>query len=363
MYSSKKIPTTIKKATGREAIADIKKYDVDIFQESLRDNMGACYRPKENQIVLGKNGPPELLEQALVHEARHLRQSKLGADELIANNNLDFASWMMIYRAKEADAYTQQIKACKEWEQIGHTAPMKHYQRHNPVIVNAYNKSNSPSDAFKAFYVHVGLSHYYEKYYGTNCLMRVMQKEYADKDISDIEYVSLKLEDIAKCCGGDRVDEFEEFMNGKEARQMHLLTKTFAELNDERLAASGLPHDPSLVSIPVRDFKDKFFNGIDYAGFCYDCDPEKVSKEETLKKETRKIITAAVNAVEKIDKAAVKGKTNPRAEKLLNAAKKRMGDAFRPAEPNNQKSLQSLLSRLGINKTAQAAALKKDNSR
>ena len=133
--------------------------------------------------------------------------------------------------------------------------------------------------------------------------MRGMQKEYADKDISDIEYVSLKPEDIAKCCGGDRVDEFEEFMNGKEARQMHLLTKTFAELNDERLAASGLPHDPSLVSIPVRDFKDKFFNGIVYAGFRYDCDPEKVSKEETLKKETRKIITAAINAVEKIDKA------------------------------------------------------------
>lgn len=44
------------------------------------------------------------------------------------NKNLDYASRLMINRATEADAQTQAIQACKEWEAQGHDAPMKRFE-------------------------------------------------------------------------------------------------------------------------------------------------------------------------------------------------------------------------------------------
>ena len=68
--------------------------------------------------------------------------------------------------------------------------------------------------------------------------------------------VSLKPAKIAKFCGGDRIEGFEDFLNSKQARQVQLLTKTIVELYDEMRVAKGARRDSSLADMPVYDLKN-----------------------------------------------------------------------------------------------------------
>lgn len=332
--------------TGRKAIEDMKKYKVDFFLETALGTAGGYFDPEKNQIVMAKSLGRDFMEPALVHEARHLLQNNLGRDAAEAQN-LDYASRLMINRATEADAQTQAIQACKEWEAIGYDAPIKRFTKHYKPIVDAYNKNNSLSDAFKGWYDDERISASYEQGYDVEV--------YLDNLATEADYrqpVSLKPADIAKFCGGDRVEGFEEFLDSKQARQVHLLTKTAVELYDEATAAKGAPRDPSLANVPVRDLKGNPAAQL-YAEKYIKETKEKFNPEKTgnrLKKATLGYAMAAVAAVEKINAAAINGTRDENAEKILKMAKERMGaqirQAIRPAA-----------------KTAQIAAIKNNRTR
>lgn len=77
--------------TGRKAIEDMKKYQVDFFLETALGTAGGYFDPENNQIVMAKSLGMDFMEFALVHEARHLLQNNLGRDKAEAEN-LDYAS-------------------------------------------------------------------------------------------------------------------------------------------------------------------------------------------------------------------------------------------------------------------------------
>ena len=113
--------------TGQNAINDMKKYGVNFYLETALGTAGGYFDPENNQIVMAKSLGMDFMEFALVHEARHLWQNNQGRNEAEAGN-LDYATRLMINRATEADAQTQAIQACKEWDAQGHDAPMKRFE-------------------------------------------------------------------------------------------------------------------------------------------------------------------------------------------------------------------------------------------
>lgn len=307
--------------TGRKAIEDMKKYKVDFFLETALGTAGGYFDPENNQIVMAKSLGMDFMEFALVHEARHLLQNNTGRDEAEAQN-LDYASRLMINRATEADAQVQAIQACKEWEALGHHAPMKRFEKHYKPIVDRFNPSQSLSEAFKGWYDDERIAASYEQGYDVEVYLNNLTT-CADNR----QPVSLKPADIAKFCGGDRVENFEEFLNSKQARQVHLLTKTAVELYDEATAAKGAPRDPSLANVPVRDLKDNPAAQMYAAKYIKETRENfnPASVKNSFKKNALKTAMAAVDAVEKINNAAVKGTRNEEAEKALKAAKEQIG--------------------------------------
>lgn len=308
--------------TGRTAIEDMKKYKVDFYLETALGTAGGYFDSSKNRIVMAKSVGRDFMEFALVHEARHLLQNNLGRDMAEAKN-LDYASRLMINRATEADAQAQALKACKEWEKIGHDAPMKRFARRYKPIVDAYNKNNSLSDAFKGWYDDKRICSRYEQYYDVETALTYIAEEQDDR-----KPVSLKPADVAKFCGGDRVEGFEDFLNSKQARQVHLLTKTVLELANEAAMTKGAPRDPSLASVPTRDLEGDFgtqFYALKNAKETRkNFNPESVPPKEAVKKEMLKIAMNAVDAVEKINKAAIMKTRDPEAEKALKEAKKQI---------------------------------------
>ncbi|MBO4520280.1 MAG: hypothetical protein J5787_03655 [Alphaproteobacteria bacterium] len=334
--------------TGRKAIEDMKKFKVDFFLETALGTAGGYFDPEKNQIVMAKSLGMDFMEFALVHEARHLLQNNQGRNEAEAQN-LDYASRLMINRATEADAQTQAIKACKEWEAIGHDAPMKRFEQHYKPIVDAYNKRGSLSDAFKGWYDDDRIASSYEQGYDVDVYLNNLT---AEPDYR--EPVSLTPADIAHFCGGDRVEGFEEFLDSKQARQVHLLTKTAVELYDEAAAAQGAPRDPSLKNVPVRDLKDNPAAQI-YADKYIkktreDIYPKLLDKEtDPLEKRVSNTVMSAIKAVEKVNAAAIKGEHDVNAEKELKEAKARIGKDIKRFIPANE--------------TAKIAAIKNNRSR
>ena len=318
--------------TGRQAIEDMKKYKVDFFLETALGTAGGYFDPEKNQIVMAKSLGMDFMEFALVHEARHLLQNNLGRDMAEAKN-LDYASRLMINRATEADAQTQAIKACKEWEAIGHDAPMKRFEQHYKPMVDAYDKNNSLSDAFKGWYDDERICASYEQGYDVGpCLKHLNRNKFKEyTSYNSIEPVSLKPADIKAFCGGDRVEGFEEFLDGQKARQVHLLTKTVLELYDEVGAANHLPRDPSLKDVPVRDLKDNPLAAM-YANVYINETRVKFNPDTAsspMKKTLLQIAMRAIAAVEKINVASVSGIRNKNAEKELQEAKKSIHTAIK----------------------------------
>ncbi|MBR4126838.1 MAG: hypothetical protein IKR09_04605, partial [Alphaproteobacteria bacterium] len=189
---------------------------------------------------------------------------------------------------------------------------------------------NSLSDAFKGWYDDERITASYEQYYDVETALTYIAEEPDDRP-----YVSLKPADIAKFCGGDRVDGFEEFLNGKQARQVHLLTKTVVELADEAAFAKGAHRDPSLENVPVRDLAGNFGAQLYAAKYIKktrkDFNPKSVSPKEFEKKEKFNIVMKAVDSVEKINKATIRKTRDENAEKSLKEAKKDMGNALETA--------------------------------
>ncbi len=304
--------------TGRKAIEDMKKYKVDFFLETALGTAGGYFDPENNQIVMAKSLGMDFMEFALVHEARHLLQNNQGRNEA-EEQNLDYASRLMINRATEADAQTQAIQACKEWEAQGHDAPMKRFEKHYKPIVDRFNRSQSLSDAFKGWYDDERISASYEQGYDVKPAVKTLFRKPDARP-----YVSLKPADIGKFCGADRVDGFEEFLESKQARQVHLLTKTVMEMYDAAATAKGAPHDPSLNSVPVRDlngntaaqmYADKYIKETrKQVQFCMPLDPRKSA--------VSKSVLRAVDAVEKINQAAINGKKDVESEKAIQTEKK-----------------------------------------
>lgn len=306
--------------TGRNAIEDMKKYKVDFFLETALGTAGGYFDPENNQIVMAKSLGMDFMEFALVHEARHLWQNNQGRNEAEAQN-LDYATRLMINRATEADAQTQAVLACEEWQARGHDAPMKRFEKHYKPITDRFAESRSPSEAFKGWYDDERISASYEQGYDVEVYLGSLRSK-ADKR----PFVSMKPAEIAKFCGGERVEGFEDFMNGKQARQVHLLTKTAVELYDEAMSVKGASRDPSLANVPVRDLKGNAGAQM-YAEKYIAETREKFAPSTTRgvkKKEVLQTVMRAVDAVEKINKAAIDGKKAPAAEKALQIEKSKM---------------------------------------
>lgn len=306
--------------TGRKAIEDMKKYKVDFFLETALGTAGGYFSPENNQIVMAKSLGMDFMEFALVHEARHLLQNNQGRKEA-EEQNLDYASCLMVNRATEADAQTQALQACKEWEARGHDAPMKRFEKHYQPIVDRFNQSQSLSDAFKGWYDDERICASYEYGYDIEPAVKGL---YRKPDMRP--YVSLKPADIAKFCGGERVEGFEEFLESKQARQVHLLTKTVVEMHDAAATAKGAPADTSLGHVPVRDlngnaaaqmYADKYIKQTrKQVRSCMSSNPRK--------KAVSKSVLRAIDAVEKINRAAIGGEKDTAAEEALQTEKKRV---------------------------------------
>ena len=303
--------------TGRKALEDMKKYHVDFHLETALGTAGGYFSPSENRIVMAKSLGMDFMEFSVVHEARHLLQDNLGGHQL-EEKKLDYASRLMFSRAIEADAQTQAIKACKEWEALGHTAPLERFEKHYKPIVDRFNKSNSLSEAFKGWYDDERITAAYENSYDI-CPALSSLTNLADR----APYVSLTPKDIAKICDADRVEGFEEFLNSTQARQIHRLTKTAVELYDAAATAKGSPKDPSLDSLPLRDLKnnptarsyaDKYITET-----LKEFSPEKA--RYSAEKKAFTIVERAVREVKKINDAEISGKKDLEAEKKLQTEK------------------------------------------
>ncbi len=307
--------------TGQNAIKDMKKYGVNFYLETALGTAGGYFDPENNQIVMAKSLGMDFMEFALVHEARHLWQNNQGRNEAEAQN-LDYATRLMINRATEADAQTQAIQACKEWEAQGHDAPMKRFEKHYKPITDRFAKTPTLSEAFKGWYDDERISASYEQGYDVEVYLGSLTAK-PDKR----PFVSMKPAEIAKFCGGERVENFDEFMDGKQARQVHLLTKTAVELYDEASVAKGAPRDPSLATVPVRDLKDNA--GAQMYSDKYIKETREQFAPSTAKSKKAQnalsVVAQAVDAVEKINAAAKKGEKAPEAEKALQTSKTKMG--------------------------------------
>ena len=321
--------------TGRKAIEDMKKYKVDFFLETALGTAGGYFDPENNQIVMAKSLGMDFMEFALVHEARHLLQNNQGRNEA-EEQNLDYASRLMINRATEADAQVQALQACKEWEAQGHDAPLYRFEKHYQPIVKRFNQSQSLSDAFKGWYDDERISASYEQGYDVEPYLSMISEQ-PDKR----PYVSLKPADIAKFCGGDRVDGFEEFLESKQARQVHRMTKTAIELYDEAATAKGAPRDPSLKDIPLRSLSGNFGAQMYAMKYLQETketfSPEKT--EDPEKKEIFSVISTCVSLVKKIhavEVASYNSRRDENAEKALQAEKKKMHALSAPSQSTNR---------------------------
>ena len=93
---------------------------------------------------------------------------------------------------------------------------------------------------------------------------------------------------------------------------------------DAAATAKGAPHDPSLNSVPVRDlngntaaqmYADKYIKETrKQVQFCMPLDPRKNA--------VSKSVLRAVDAVEKINQAAINGKKDAESEKAIQTEKK-----------------------------------------
>ena len=314
--------------SGRNAIADMKKYNVDFFLETALGTAGGYFDPENNRIVMAKSLGMDFMEFALVHEARHLWQNNQGRREA-ESQNLDYATRLMINRATEADAQTQAILACKEWEAQGHNAPIVRFAKHYMPLVRRFEKSQTPSDAFKGWYDDERICASYEQGYDVEPALSGLTEEPDDRP-----YVSLKPAEIAKFCGGERVDGFEEFLESKQARQVHRLTKTAMELFDESAAAKGAPRDPSLKDVPLRSLSGNFDAQLYAMKYLKETKEQfnPAATDDRQKKEVYTIVSNCIALVKRANAAEVaNGETSAETEKALKIEKSKMRIAVKPA--------------------------------
>ena len=312
--------------TGRNAIADMKKYNVDFYLETALGTAGGYFDPENNRIVMAKSLGMDFMEFALVHEARHLWQNNQGRNEAEAQN-LDYATRLMINRATEADAQTQAILACKEWEAQGHDAPSLRFVKHYAPLVRRFNKTQTPSDAFKGWYDDERICASYEQGYDVEPALAGLTEEPDNRP-----YVSLKPAEIAKFCGGERVEGFEAFLESEQARQVHRLTKTAMELYDESAAAKGAPRDPSLKDVPLRSLSGNFGAQLYATKYLKETKEQfnPSATDDPQKKEAYTIISNCVDLIKHINAAEVANhKSDAAAEKALNTEKSKMRTAVK----------------------------------
>lgn len=312
--------------TGRNAIADMKKYNVDFYLETALGTAGGYFDPENNRIIMAKSLGMDFMEFALVHEARHLWQNNQGRSEAEAQN-LDYATRLMINRATEADAQTQAILACKEWEAQGHDAPSLRFVKHYAPLVRRFNKTQTPSDAFKGWYDDERICASYEQGYDVEPALAGLTEEPDNRP-----YVSLKPAEIAKFCGGERVEGFEAFLESEQARQVHRLTKTAMELYDESAAAKGAPRDPSLKDVPLRSLSGNFGAQLYATKYLKETKEQfnPSATDDPQKKEAYTIISNCVDLIKHINAAEVANhKSDAAAEKALNTEKSKMRTAVK----------------------------------
>lgn len=316
--------------TGRNAIADMKKYGVGFSLETGAETAGDYFDPDNNRIVMAQSLGMDFMEFALIHEARHLWQNNQGRSDAAAEK-LDYATRLMINRATEADAQTQAFMACKEWEAQGRDAPIECFTKHYAPLVRRFEKTQNLSDAFKGWYDDERICAGYEQ----NCDINPALSGLTEKP-DDRPYVSMRPAEIARFCGGERIEGFEEFLQSKQARQVHRLTKTALELFDETAAAKGAPRDPSLKDVPLRSLYGNSSAQI-YAMKCLKETKEQFNPAVTVdpqKKEAYAVVSNCADLVKHANAVEVAyGKNSAEAENAVRAEAKKIRDTVKPSRP------------------------------
>lgn len=319
LNSLEKIPT------GQKALETLRKDKTRLTLDSNLNSKGAYY-PEANMIALNDSLlNMDSMKFVLVHEARHREQSIMGQDE-IANQNLDAASRLMLGRAIEADADVQALQACKEWEALGDTCPLKEFTCLRKAMVEAYDKNHSLSDAFKGWYADELTTAKYEHSYCIKAGILDIEYSYDLTHYLSAPLVSVKPADIAPFCGSDRVENFAEFLNGEQARQVHLQTKTILELHNMARIANGQKSDPSVQDIPTRRLKDNPEAKIQADAFIAktfeDFSLKFFGQKDYKDKSFLPYIARALEAVKKINAADFNGSRDKDANKELETTKK-----------------------------------------
>lgn len=145
------------------------------FLDAATNCFGCCFSGDDglNAIGLGPRASDDKLVSTLCHEARHCGQNVRMA-EYPERDKLDVASIIRQSRAKEADAQAYALKACKELELQGDTAPLATFGKFYPPIYKAYEKAWAKegeinnafvAEVFKGWYDQTGTKQNYEEGY------------------------------------------------------------------------------------------------------------------------------------------------------------------------------------------------------
>ncbi len=320
--------------SGRQALDDMAQYKTAFFLESGLKTANAFFNPESNAIVMDRSLDPAAMQFILVHEARHLRQWHQGRKEAEALNP-DFASKMMLVKATEADAQVQAFQACLEWRERGNAAPMEQFEKRDRSIVDGFNRSRSLSGAFKGWYDNDLTVAVYEFNHGIFPALMYLDENPEEKR----PFTSLKPADIARFCGGNRIEGFERFLDSPKARRMHLMTKTAAEIYDSVSTAKGAAHDPSLKGVPLVPLNESPCTRMAadlLVARTHNTFPPSLTKNP-VKRNILKTLNAVAVCVEKMNRAEIKGVTDIEASAGLEESKKRVLNAV------NKNPLQALL--------------------
>lgn len=118
----------------------------------------------------------------------------------------------------------------------------------------------------------------------------------------------------SKFCGEGRVENFERFLNSRQARHVALMTKTAVEFYDVVSMSKGAPHDSSLDNIPARNLKGNIRAQMAAEKFLYRTGNEfaSLTTKGPIKRNILKALSSAIKAINNINYAAAKGKGRSR---------------------------------------------------
>lgn len=250
---AKRILESLEKiSVGRYTLKKLAEYQTEVcFSDTLGEKAIGCYCDDSNKIILSTTFSEACLKTTLVHEGTHAVQYRKGADRL-KKENLNARFRLLLERCMEADAQCAALEAANQFAARGDKAPLESFRLDAPEMVDAYNRDQSYTDAYKAWFDNKYIVEAYERAYIGESVIRSMKSKNVEEEKPE----------IASIAGLDRIcglycDDFKDFArNDKKAVRVHPLTKAFLELKNAANVAKGAESDTSIKTLPVEENKN-----------------------------------------------------------------------------------------------------------